>query len=91
MRGISNIDGSSAETGAWMKATTTGEGPSQRFSLAGDVVDDKKGILFFIGGCNETLEALDDMYYLETGTMSSDHNATNSAAKLWFIEVHCCV
>ncbi|CAM6047345.1 unnamed protein product [Sphagnum compactum] len=54
------------ETGAWMKATTTGEGPSQRFSLAGDVVDDKKGILFFIGGCNETLEALDDMYYLET-------------------------
>jgi len=74
-----------------MKATTTGEGPSQRFSLAGDVVDDKKGILFFIGGCNETLEALDDMYYLETGTMSSDYNATNSAAKLWFIEVHCCV
>ena len=57
-----------AENGVWTKAATTGVGPSPRFSLAGDVVDSDRGILLFIGGCNENLEALDDMYYLDTGT-----------------------
>ncbi|KAL2642337.1 hypothetical protein R1flu_009924 [Riccia fluitans] len=54
------------ETGVWTKATTVGEGPSPRFSLAGDCADPDKGILLFFGGCNENLEALEDMYYLDT-------------------------
>ncbi len=52
---------------------TNGQGPSPRFSLAGDVVDTEKGILMFLGGCNEHLEALDDMYYLYTGLLSLDN------------------
>lgn len=59
------------ENGVWTKAITTGVGPSPRFSLAGDVVDAERGILLFIGGCNENLEALDDMYYFDTGTERS--------------------
>lgn len=59
------------ENGVWTKAVTTGVGPSPRFSLAGDVVDAERGILLFIGGCNENLEALDDMYYFDTGTERS--------------------
>ncbi|KAI5084665.1 hypothetical protein GOP47_0000834 [Adiantum capillus-veneris] len=54
------------ETGLWTKVTTSGVGPSSRFSVAGDCVDVKSGVLVFIGGCNENLEALDDMYYLDT-------------------------
>eukprot|EP01018_Ginkgo_biloba_P035302 Gb_19518 [translate_table: standard] len=54
------------ETGVWTKAATMGQGPSARFSIAGDCLDFKRGILVFIGGCNENLEALDDMYYLDT-------------------------
>lgn len=42
-------------------------GPSARFSAAGDCLDPNKGILVFIGGCNASLEALDDMFYLYTG------------------------
>lgn len=58
-----------ADTGVWSKAVTTGVGPSPRFSLAGDTADPERGLLLFLGGCNETLEALDDMYYLDTGTV----------------------
>ncbi|KAL3695735.1 hypothetical protein R1sor_009811 [Riccia sorocarpa] len=54
------------ETGVWTKATTVGEGPAPRFSLAGDCADPERGILLFFGGCNENLEALEDMYYLDT-------------------------
>eukprot|EP00249_Psilotum_nudum_P016446 c25829_g1_i1 orf=508-1338(+) len=54
------------ETGLWTKAFTTGMGPSARFSVAGDCINARSGILVFIGGCNENLEALDDMYYLDT-------------------------
>jgi N-acetylneuraminic acid mutarotase len=54
------------DNGVWTRATTSGIGPSPRFSLAGDVVDPERGILLFVGGCNENLEALDDMYYLDT-------------------------
>ncbi|KAG8496677.1 hypothetical protein CXB51_007931 [Gossypium anomalum] len=32
----------------------------------------KSGVLVFIGGCNKTLEALDDMYYLHTGLIVRD-------------------
>ncbi|KAH9722236.1 F25I16.5 protein [Citrus sinensis] len=56
------------DSGLWTKVITTGEGPSARFSVAGDCLDPLKGgVLVFIGGCNKSLEALDDMYYLYTG------------------------
>lgn len=54
------------ETGAWTEAVTDGMGPSSRFSVAGDCLDYKRGVLVFIGGCNEKLEALDELYYLHT-------------------------
>ncbi|OVA14594.1 Kelch repeat type 1 [Macleaya cordata] len=54
------------DTGNWTKLIAAGEGPSSRFSVAGDCLDLRKGVLVFIGGCNEHLEALDDMYYLHT-------------------------
>ncbi|KAK6128175.1 hypothetical protein DH2020_038077 [Rehmannia glutinosa] len=56
------------ESGAWVKVTAIGEGPSGRFSMAGESLDPQMGgVLVFIGGCNKNLEALDDMYYLHTG------------------------
>ncbi|XP_034673926.1 kelch repeat-containing protein 1-like isoform X1 [Vitis riparia] len=56
-----------ADTGLWTKVLATGDGPSARFSVAGDILDPQKGgVLVFVGGCNKTLEALDDMYYLHT-------------------------
>ncbi|GBG86799.1 hypothetical protein CBR_g42082 [Chara braunii] len=55
------------ETGEWTKSNVEGARPSPRFSLAGDCVDDQKGLVFFIGGCNDNLEALDDIFFLETG------------------------
>ncbi|EPS71470.1 hypothetical protein M569_03290, partial [Genlisea aurea] len=54
--------------GAWTKLKAYGEGPSGRFSVAGECLDPHmKGVLVFIGGCNKSLEALDDMYFLHTG------------------------
>ncbi|OWM65219.1 hypothetical protein CDL15_Pgr008808 [Punica granatum] len=39
------------ETGLWTKVSTTGDGPSARFSVAGDSLDPvKAGVLVFIGG-----------------------------------------
>ncbi|XP_019438940.1 PREDICTED: kelch domain-containing protein 4-like [Lupinus angustifolius] len=56
------------DTGVWTNVTTTTNSPCARFSVAGDCVDPiKGGALVFIGGCNKSLEALDDMYYLYTG------------------------
>ncbi|KAI5416546.1 acyl-CoA-binding domain-containing protein 5 isoform X2 [Lathyrus oleraceus] len=56
------------DTGIWTNVTTTTNCPSARFSVAGDCLDPfKGGVLVFIGGCNKSLEALDDMYYLYTG------------------------
>ncbi|RDX97342.1 Kelch domain-containing protein 3, partial [Mucuna pruriens] len=56
------------DTGVWTNVTTATNGPSARFSVAGDCLDPfKGGVLVFIGGCNKSLEALDDMYYLYTG------------------------
>ncbi|TYI35686.1 hypothetical protein ES332_A03G092400v1 [Gossypium tomentosum] len=61
------------DTGIWTKVITMGDGPSARFSVAGDCLDPlKSGVLVFIGGCNKTLEALDDMYYLHTGLILRD-------------------
>ncbi|KAA3460615.1 kelch domain-containing protein 3-like isoform X2 [Gossypium australe] len=61
------------KTGLWTKVITTGDGPSARFSVSGDCLDPlKSGVLIFIGGCNKTLEALDDMYYLYTGLVKDE-------------------
>ncbi|OMO62949.1 Kelch repeat type 2 [Corchorus capsularis] len=61
------------DTGMWTRVITMGDGPSARFSVAGDCLDPlKSGVLVFIGGCNKTLEALDDMYYLYTGLVVRD-------------------
>lgn len=66
---ISYLPSPNADSGLWTKVITTGEGPSARFSVAGDCLDPLKGgVLVFIGGCNKSLEALDDMYYLYTGS-----------------------
>lgn len=57
------------ESGTWTRIIAIGEGPSGRFSMAGDSLDPQMGgVLSFIGGCNKNLEALDDMYYLHTGS-----------------------
>ncbi|XP_021674893.2 uncharacterized protein LOC110660772 isoform X3 [Hevea brasiliensis] len=59
------------DAGVWTKVMTTGIGPSARFSVAGDCLDPQMGgVLVFIGGCNKSLEALDDMFYLYTGFTS---------------------
>ncbi|XP_011101963.1 RING finger protein B isoform X1 [Sesamum indicum] len=56
------------ENASWMKIIAIGEGPSGRFSMAGESLDPQLGgVLVFIGGCNKNLEALDDIYYLHTG------------------------
>ncbi|KAK8537633.1 hypothetical protein V6N13_096556 [Hibiscus sabdariffa] len=61
------------ETGLWTRVITMGDGPSARFSVSGDCLDPlKSGVLMFIGGCNKTLEALDDMYFLYTGLLVRD-------------------
>uniref|UniRef100_A0A2C9UK58 Uncharacterized protein n=1 Tax=Manihot esculenta TaxID=3983 RepID=A0A2C9UK58_MANES len=59
------------DTGVWTKVMTTGIGPSARFSVAGDCLDPQMGgVLVLIGGCDKSLEALDDMFFLYTGLTS---------------------
>ncbi|PNY11087.1 RING finger protein B-like [Trifolium pratense] len=61
------------DTGVWTNVTPTTNCPSARFSVAGDCLDPfKGGVLVFIGGCNKSLEALEDMYYLHTGFGESE-------------------
>ncbi|KAA8541052.1 hypothetical protein F0562_025015 [Nyssa sinensis] len=56
------------DTGLWTKVMTIGKGPSARSFMGGDSLDpEKNGVLVLLGGCNKSLEALDDMYYLHTG------------------------
>ncbi len=71
---------------------TTGDGPSARFSVAGDCLDPTKGgVLVFLGGCNKSLEALDDMFYLYTGFALSLHLPNNllfpTSSNIWFWEL----
>lgn len=81
-----------ADTGVWTKVITTSDGPSARFSVAGDCLDPVKGgVLVFLGGCNKSLEALDDMYYLYTGFACSLHLPHNytfdpTSCNIWFWE-----
>lgn len=50
-----------ADTGVWTQVITTGNKPSARVYMAGDFLGVRAVLL---GGHNERLEALDDMYYL---------------------------
>ncbi|KAG5536437.1 hypothetical protein RHGRI_024010 [Rhododendron griersonianum] len=71
------------DTGVWTKVAATGEGPSARFSMAGDSLDPQRsGILAFLGGCNKNLEALDDMYYLHTGLTTENERDERRLEKL---------
>ncbi|KAG2313271.1 hypothetical protein Bca52824_024828 [Brassica carinata] len=55
------------ETRVWSKIAME-EGPSARFSAAAVCLGPyKAGSFFFVGGCNNNLEPLDDIYYLHTG------------------------
>ncbi|KAG6511000.1 hypothetical protein ZIOFF_029049 [Zingiber officinale] len=60
------------EKQTWSKVVPDNQGPCGRFSVAGECLDYSKGIIAFLGGCNEFLDALDDMYYLHTGKKVSD-------------------
>ncbi|KAG2313273.1 hypothetical protein Bca52824_024830 [Brassica carinata] len=54
------------ETRVWSKIAME-EGPSARFSAAAVCLGPyKAGSFFFVGGCNNNLEPLDDIYYLHT-------------------------
>ncbi|XP_057459488.1 LOW QUALITY PROTEIN: uncharacterized protein LOC130750087 [Actinidia eriantha] len=71
------------DTSVWTKVMATGDGPSSRFSMAGDSLDPQKGgILVFLGGCSKNLEALDDMYYLHTGLTSENERDERRLEKL---------
>ncbi|KAJ7515500.1 hypothetical protein O6H91_22G015900 [Diphasiastrum complanatum] len=72
------------ESGVWTKEETTGSGPSARRSLAGDCVNLEKGIILLHGGCNEGLEALDDMYYLNTDLRLERNPADQTPEKFSF-------
>lgn len=54
------------ESRTWSKVATLNCGPSARFAVAGDCIDEHEGIIVFVGGCNEELQPLDDVYYLQT-------------------------
>ncbi|XP_013652386.2 tip elongation aberrant protein 1 isoform X2 [Brassica napus] len=55
------------ETGVWSKLVAMEEGPAARFSAGAVCLGPyKAGSFFFLGGCNKSLEPLDDIYYLHT-------------------------
>ncbi|KAJ0680400.1 putative transcription factor WD40-like family [Helianthus annuus] len=71
------------ETFKWTKVMTVGVGPSARFSMAGSTLHPHHGgALVFIGGCNKSLEALDDMFYLHTGFVIENERDERKLEKL---------
>ncbi|KAH9623029.1 hypothetical protein KSS87_023166 [Heliosperma pusillum] len=71
------------DTGIWTRINPHGDKLSARFSMSGDCLDpSKKGILFFIGGCDRNLQALDDMYYLHTELERDDGRDERRLEKL---------
>lgn len=69
--------------GTWSKVMPTGEGPSARFSVAGDCLDPHLGgSLVFIGGCDRKLQPLEDMYYLHTGLVGEAERDERRIEKL---------
>ncbi|KAM7280527.1 hypothetical protein ACFE04_007661 [Oxalis oulophora] len=70
------------EAGSWTKLTSTGDVPSRRFSVAGDCIHpSKSGVLAYISGCDENLEAIDDMYYLHTGYVQDERKPERLSLK----------
>ncbi|XP_076902562.1 uncharacterized protein LOC143557357 [Bidens hawaiensis] len=71
------------ETFKWTKIMTVGVGPSARFSMAGSTLHPHNGgVLIFMGGCNKSLEALDDMFYLHTGLVIENARDERKLEKL---------
>ncbi|CAH9095738.1 unnamed protein product [Cuscuta epithymum] len=71
------------DAGVWNRVLATGDGPSARFSMAGECLDPHLGgFLVFLGGCNKKLEALDDMYYLHTGLVGESEQNDRKRDKL---------
>ncbi|KAF5792633.1 putative galactose oxidase/kelch, beta-propeller, kelch-type beta propeller [Helianthus annuus] len=71
------------ETFRWTKVITLGVGPSARFSMAGSTLHPQHGgVLIFMGGCNKSLEALDDMFYLHTGLVIENERDERKPEKL---------
>ncbi|VFQ74990.1 unnamed protein product [Cuscuta campestris] len=71
------------DAGVWNKIMATGDGPSARFSMAGECLDPHLGgLLVFLGGCNKKLEALDDMYFLHTGLVGENEQNDRRTEKL---------
>ncbi|XP_022850501.1 uncharacterized protein LOC111372391 isoform X4 [Olea europaea var. sylvestris] len=71
------------KNGRWTKVIATGQGPSGRFSMAGENLDlQRGGVLVVIGGCDKDLEALDDMYYLHTGLSRENERDEGRVVKL---------
>ncbi|KAK9054443.1 hypothetical protein SSX86_025521 [Deinandra increscens subsp. villosa] len=71
------------ESFKWTKVMTVGVGPSARFSMAGSTLHPQHGgVLIFMGGCNKSLEALDDMFYLHTGVVVENERDERKLEKL---------
>ncbi|KAD2805962.1 hypothetical protein R6Q59_027963 [Mikania micrantha] len=71
------------ETFKWTKVMTVGVGPSARFSMAGSTLHPQHGgVLILMGGCNKSLEALDDMFYLHTGLVIENDRDERKLEKL---------
>ncbi|CAN4088355.1 unnamed protein product [Withania somnifera] len=69
--------------GTWSQVMPTDEGPSARFSVAGDCLDPHLGgSLVFIGGCDRKLQPLDDLYYLHTGLVGDAERDERRIEKL---------
>ncbi|MCE3050077.1 hypothetical protein HAX54_046437 [Datura stramonium] len=63
----------------------TGEGPSARFSVAGDCLNPHlRGVLVFVGGCDNNLQPLENMYYLHTGRIIEAERDERRIEKLSF-------
>ncbi|KAI7750674.1 hypothetical protein M8C21_029518 [Ambrosia artemisiifolia] len=61
---------------------TVGLGPSS-FSMAGSTLHPHhSGALIFMGGCNKSLEVLDDMFYLHTGPVIENEQDERKLQKL---------
>ncbi|MCD9639516.1 Multidrug resistance protein 1 [Datura stramonium] len=71
--------------GTWSEVMPTGEGPSARFSVAGDCLNPHlRGVLVFVGGCDNNLQPLENMYYLHTGRIIEAERDERRIEKLSF-------
>eukprot|EP00897_Mesotaenium_endlicherianum_P007798 jgi/Mesen1/7046/ME000369S06375 len=70
-------------TGRWDEHRGLEGVPSPRFSLSADIVEGDTCRIFFFGGCNNNLEALDDMFFLHTGLRADD---THRSGGPWSIK-----